>query len=618
MNDVLKDIADARKESQNKFGTFLERAEEDERVALGDQWDSADKEKVKKKGEPALNLNLVGKNCRMVSAQQRQNPMDIVYYPVEGADQAHADVYTATSKWLFVNGQYTAHRNLAFDDTTRTGIGWIAPEMCYDYDPVYGDIILNHESIYSIYPDPYFTKITLEDCDFIIRHKYISKDKAKGLYPDYKKDIDSQSVKSDGIMKPQINTENKVYVTERWYRDYEEITIVINPVTGQGGTWKQDKESLAIFLQTYPEFNTIERTVPLIKLQTSINDLFVVYDNNAPIGLSQTKFPFIPIFGFFAPHYNEENWGMKLSGFARGLIDSQKEKNKTRSILMSGMMRNFSRNRLFIEEGALINPDDLQADRDKPIVVRDGTIANKKIYEFPPPPMDVAMVQLEQMHSGDIKEIGLNPDLLQIEGGSAASAPTSSLQLRREQGLMSVQELFDNLGLANRMLGLYNIDLINMWPREKLERILGESVTIPPDWDDVKENARYDCIVDEKASSPTYRQSIFNQTLWLAQHGAIQIPPQITRKLIDFPADIRKEWDQIDQANAQQQAQLQKLQTDMQKQAIMVQAQTEQIRQQGELLRTKIEEQGEMDRLIKKLTNDLAVAKIKSKKVKNG
>jgi hypothetical protein len=213
----------------------------------------------------------------------------------------------------------------------------------------------------------------------------------------------------------------------------------------------------------------------------------------------------------------------------------------------------------------------------------------------------------------DLKEIGLNPDLLQIEGGSAASAPTSSLQLRREQGLMVVQELFGNLGLANRQLGLYNIDLINMWPKEKLQKILGESTTIPQDWDEVKENARYDCVTDEKSNSPTYKQSIFNQTLWLAQHGAIQIPPQITRKLIDFPADLRKEWDQIDQQQAQEQAKLQQAQQQIQQQAVTIQMQTEQIKQQGETMRLQIEEQGKDKRLIQELTNKLAIAKLKRK-----
>ena len=610
MDETLKEIQDARKESQNKYGAFLALAERDEKIALGDQWEDADKTKLQNENRPILNLNLVGKGCRMVSAQQRQNPMDIVYYPVEGADQAHADVYTAVSKWLFTNGEYTAHRNLAFDDVTRTGIGWLAPEMCYDYDPVYGDILLGHESIYSIYPDPYFTKITLEDCDYIVRHKYVSKDKAKALYPGHKKDIDKQSAKADGMLKPPIASENKVYITERWYRDYEKISIIINLLTGKTEIWNQDDATLQIYLQTNPETNVIKQEIPVIKLQISINDLILVYDDEVPVGLSRTRFPFIPMFGHFSPHYPDDNWQMKLHGYARPLIDSQREKNKTRSILMDGTMRSI-RGRIFMEDGVFKNPEDLTSNNDKPIVVNPGMWDKWK--EADPRPIDVAMVQLEQMHTQDLKEIGLNPDLLQIEGGSAASAPTSSLQLRREQGLMVVQELFDNLGLANRTLGLYNIELINMWPREKLQKILGEETTIPDDWDEVKENARYDCIADEKTSSPTYRQSLLNLFQGWIQHGGMKVPPQILRELADIPSDIRQKWDQIDQANAKQQAELQQAQQQLQQQAVTIQLQAEQLRQQGENMRLQIEEQGKDRRLIEELANKLAVAKIKKR-----
>ena len=83
--------------------------------------------------------------------------------------------------------------------------------------------------------------------------------------------------------------------------------------------------------------------------------------------------------------------------------------------------------------------------------------------------------------------------------------------------------------------------------------------------------------------------------------------------MADIPSDIRQKWDQIDQANAKQQAELQQAQQQLQQQAVTIQLQAEQLRQQGENMRLQIEEQGKDRRLIEELANKLAVAKIKKR-----
>lgn len=620
MDDALKDIADARKESWQKYGRFLDQAEEDQKVALGDQWKPGDKSKLAKEGRPALNINLVGKGCRVISAQQRQNPMDIAYYPVDGTDQAGADVYTKTSKWLFTNGRYAMTRNLAFDDTIYTGIGWMVPEMCYDYDPLYGDIILNHDSIYSILPDPYLTKMDLEDCDYIIRQKFLSKNKVKSLHPKHAKDIENMDGgKAISDFKKVVYSEDKLYVTERWYRDYEDIKILMNPDTMESMVWNGTENDLRAKMAINPNLQNarmLERKIPVIKLQIGINDDLLVHDGDVPDGYSLTKYPFIPLWGFFTPHYNEDDWHMKLFGYARALIDSQREKNKTRSILMDILNRSL-RGRFFYEKGAIVDVEKINGTRGDPIEIESGYW--EKFKEMQSPSIDSAMVQMEQMHTQDMKEEGLNPDLLMVEGGSAASAPTSSLELRRQQGMMPVQPLFDNLAYGNRQLGNYNIDLINMWPKAKLQKIIGDDSQLPQDWDERKLNARYDCVADEKQSSPTYRQSVYNQVLYMIQHGGIKggLPPEVTMQLVDLPADVKQMWMQANQKNQQQAQQMQQMQAKVQQAQIQVQIQKEQIEQQGEKERLLIEEAGKKERLIMDLTNDLAVAKVKTTAAKN-
>lgn len=565
----LKDIEETFTECRSHWSGWMSNAELDDRIYLGDQWDGTDANKLINENRPVLSINLCKKPVDLVTGYQRQNRTQIKVFPVEGADQATADIYSEVIKWLMTDRAANHNVSYAFDDAVKTGLGWLCAEVEYTDDLLHGDIVLKLEDKYRIMPDPYFRDPKLSDCDYILRNAYMFKQKAKKLYPKFAKRIDklesTPASQYSYMIEPHYNDKiQRVHVVEKWYRVYEEAVLLIDKQTGQSEEWEGTKERLEAILEAKPEMfenkYIMQYKVQKIKLMTSINDQLLVYDGDPPEGYSKTKFPFVPLFGYYTPNFND--WGLKLHGLVRPLRDSQKELNKSRSLLMDAMMSQ-TQSGWIMDKQAVDDLSTLMHGGAGKIIEKNP---GKELIPIVPPPIHSALAQLEEMHKHDMISMGPNPDLLGMvgQGGSSADAPGISLQLRQKQGLTSLQVLFDNLTISYKMLGKLFIEYINEWPVTKIERIIGRPV--PPNWEQVKKQARYDCTIDETADTPTYRATIQAQVQGYLQHG-IQVPPQVLREISDIPQTVKETWQQIEQSQQQSQQQLQQaqLQIEMQK-----------------------------------------------------
>lgn len=597
--DKLTEIEDAYNEAYSLWSDWISEAEEDTRVTAGDQWDETSLKILGDENRPALVINQIKKGHDLISGKQRQNPTDIVAFPIEGGDEESAEIYTMVIKWIMTNGFGGHYRSLAFEDTLRSGLGWMAPQMNYDEDPLNGRIEIESISPFSILMDGYTTSPELKDCDYIVRYKWLIKDKAKAIYSKYAKDIDKLTTKEPSKFaynSYRVTDKNiKIYATEKWSRVYEEKKILYDVATGGTEIWEGGQEKLMKTMEMFPDYFAtkilIEKRIPRIKLLTSINDSLLVYDGETPDGLSKTKYPFIPIFGFYNPNFPDTSWLWKLYGYTRILKDSQFELNKTRSVFMDSIFTQLLGGKAY-ELGALNFDEAKKAGAGRDIVINPGYW--QKWQQLNPPQMGSALPTLEQMHKTDMREMGLNPDLLGIggEGASAASAPGISLQLRQNQNLVSLQGLFDNLSIANKTLGKYLIDLINMWTPDKIERIIGRP--LPPDWDTKKQSAVYDIIIDEKTGSTTFKESQFFRLQGMLQHG-LKPPDRVMLESADLDTKSKKMWLEDLDAQQQSQSQIQELQMQLEQAKMQIELQKQQIEVQGILQSKIIEIKGDME-----------------------
>ena len=508
----------------DKMNPLMEQMEDDFKIYLGDQYTDKEKSALARKGKPQLVINVAKKPCDLLSGFQRQNWADLKCLPIEGADEEQADVYTQLFKWIFSTQGASHFVSQAFDDAVVCGMGWVAPEVVHERDLLYGDIKVMRESPLSVMMDPATNTADLSDCMYLLRHAWMSKTRAKALFPEFSDLIDKSGA---GVAKGEFNapkdTRHMVRILENWRRVYTKKKIAMNLLTQEIIEIEQDTA-----LEGQEDYRIMDIPVSEIQLYTTINEKEVIFDGPSPYGVR--RFPLIPIFGYWCPSFPDWEW--RVQGIIRVLKDSQREKNKRRSQVMEAIL-SMPHGGWFVEKGAVDNYEPLRkaGSTSRIIEVNPGKTAPRPIET---PPMAGAIMDLETQHSADIRELGLNPDLLGIVGERGAPAALGAM--RQKQGITAVQMIFDNFAMAKKELGRYLIDLTrHNWDNTKVERIIGS----PIGFDIANSGEYYDVAVDELIESPTYRMANFMVLMQMVQQG-YPIPPQLIIEMADIPPSVKE------------------------------------------------------------------------------
>ena len=623
--NLIKDVEETYNEAYQGQSGMLDQMEEADKFYLGgiNQWSSEDVAQLKAEDRPIVSINRIQKAINMVLGYNRQNKMDLKFFPVEGSDQETGDIYTEVSKWIMTNCNGNENSAYTFGDNVRGGLGWLTLNMDYTTDPLYGDIKVNFGDKYHTLFDPYSKDPAQEDWDYILRYAWPSKEVAASIYPKRAKTI--KRIKTGDASKFTVQSpmglydrNTRVNIVEKWYKIWETKTIIIDPFTFESYEWKGGEKKLNQLKEQRPELMNRVAIVKAkdyrIKLITEMEGRELLHDGRPPKGFSERHYSFIPSFCYYLPNFND--WTYKVFGVINPMIDPQKEYNKFRSVMTDAVMSVPSSGWIY-EKNAVTDPNELNKTGPVKIEVARGKGLGDGLWAVPPAQISSALTQLHQFHEQDMTAIGPNPDLLGIvgQGGSGADAPGVSLNLRQKQGMLTLQNPFDGQALAFRLLGRRMIELINRWPDEKIQRIIGRPV--PPQFQQVKNKAKYDCIVDQQSSSPTYRMTNYIQLQQQIQHGA-KIPPEVMREAMDLPAKTKQIWAQSEAKQMQQamQQRQQEHQIEMKKLEIMASSpvKEKQLDIKGDLMLEDKKQEGrveleEMDNMAK-----LAIEKLKGKK----
>jgi hypothetical protein len=187
----------------------------------------------------------------------------------------------------------------------------------------------------------------------------------------------------------------------------------------------------------------------------------------------------------------------------------------------------------------------------------------QSVEKIPSPGIDPSMAQLIEVLGNEMQQIsGVNEELL----GSAEDDKAGILSmLRQGAGLTTLEKLFDQLDLSQKLLGELSIDIIqNNWTYGKVKRILNKE---PTQQFFNKSFQKYDCKVAEGLLTDTQQKLEYLQYLHLKEVG-IDVPSEL---LIEkAPIHGKKELKEAIMKKEQQAAQMAQQQAQLQMQGMEV------------------------------------------------
>lgn len=543
---------------------FWNEARTDQRVLAGDQSIYSELySQMPAFRRKMFNFNRVRRIVNMISGHQRKHRKSTIVMPIEGADEETADQLTSVISWAYNRDNVYNTISNAFERGALTsGMSLLSVGLDRTQDFASGDLRIEEVAYNSVMLDHFFRKQDLSDCGFIWTRKWITKQEAKFLLPKREDEIDAMQIQRYGnkdqkfYFMPenyQFTIKNLLPYDEFWYASTRVQTVLYDTKTGETIEWVGEKENLSIFLATYPEVKARKITVPTVKLAICLNDK-VMYNGNNPLGTD--KYPFVPVIGYWDPDSIYFSW--KMQGVVRGLRDAQFLYNR-RKVIELDMLESQINSGLKVMEGSLVdNNDVLKNGQGQPIFIKaTAPLGMGSVEKIEPPVIPATTIQLSEILSKEINEIsGVSEELL----GMADDDKSGILSmLRQGAGLITLEKLFDQLDMSQKILGERCIEVIQKnFTYGKIRRIIGKEPT--PQFKD-KAFQKYDCSVAEGLLTETQRKMEFIQYVNLAQMG-VQVPPEllVEKAPITGKKDLKDAVQKKAEAEAKAQEQAQKLQ----------------------------------------------------------
>lgn len=205
---------------------------------------------------------------------------------------------------------------------------------------------------------------------------------------------------------------------------------------------------------------------------------------NAPKALADERawyypkwknYPFTPYYARFstAPLEGDDR-DLLVQGVVRGVKNVQEVLNKSKTLELLHLNSSTNSGWL-LEEDTWLDPKKVKEFGATPgtsLEYKTGKPMPQRVF---PQPLSQAHVQIANDANDSIKEgLGINADLLAAQDGGQSSG--RAIALRQRQGLLMVQELFDNLSRTRQIAGKFLLtQLGEMYDTETAKKVLGDA-----------------------------------------------------------------------------------------------------------------------------------------------
>jgi hypothetical protein len=578
-SEVREEIIERYKAVDQHYKDWNDAAEEDYKMALGDQWSEDDKKTLDAAGRPCLTFNRIRPLINLVSGYQRENAARIKVNPEGGEDRIFSEVMDKAIRFIDKNGHLSYKLGYLFDDGCYCGKGFLEAIITYEKDPIRGEIQFKQRHYADIKPDPECREYDMnEGANYLFKIVKLTKEKLIELYPKQKKIIegfvedtddiaangsgtlgseddyglkgggkgskvkDSESDEGEGS---ELEKDEEFTVKEYWRPKMVEKFFVINKKDGEPERF-DDEIAAKAFSTSQRGGKVIKRKIPEMWVATFVCG-FVIQDIKSPFEPHYSGYPFFRFIADWAPNAKSEV--LRVQGITRPLKDPQKEKNKSKSQYLH-ILNTQANSGWVADSDALTEPGfkKLEEMGSKPgIVIRKK--AGKELREILPKGPNQGHLQREQLADEEFKQIsGINPDLMGFQEGTASGR---AISMRIKQAILALVRLFTNYRYSKEIIGKFLLEMMPMlFDAKKLMKVLGPAYMAkavdPEKYPEglsegsieafltmVKDN-KYDVYVTEADQNATVRYETFQELSELLKNGA-PIPVDLLIDYMDLP-----------------------------------------------------------------------------------
>lgn len=588
---VLSDIRELFKTGRELERDSLEKAKEAEELYAGKHWDESEKARLEELSRAAVTINKIEKNVDTICGIQRQERTDIRYVAQAEGDQRVADLLNVTTKHILNRCFFAREESAAFEDAVIAGRGLLNVYVKFDSD-LRGEIVVEKFPYLDVVFGPH-EKLDLSDCEYLIKHRWLSKAKIEQLWPekiddiqkdyeDYLSDSPSISYSGDDYLhaKPigqmigndaMVDLAKKEYrILECWRKMYETGSVLANAqedfFQNLYGWEPKDVKAAG----TIPGFYLVQQNITKFRVTKVAGG--VVLADEYPAQLPTDDFFVIPI---YAKKRGREFWGKVESS-----KDAQKYINKNYSVALDVLNKTAAYGWFY---DSTTFPDN-EKEKFKRLATSPGFTV--EVTDVNRPPLQIQGVKfpselIQMMQVGESQVLDQMNVVLDRNGANESG---SLYAQRRNQKLLGSEYLFDNLSFAKQKLGRLLVKLIQRYyTPERIVRIVRnaaqkEAINIGSEPVDSFTDSEimelltttdleyYDVEVTESNFSPSMRLATFAMLSEMAQAGQ-PIPPEALFEFADMPSDVKKKLTEMmaQQGQAQAQAEQAKADAEIQK-----------------------------------------------------
>ena len=566
----------------NGHAQFVEKADMCERYFAGDQWEQADKSKLKLQRRPALTINKIISTLANVMGEQIYNRSEISFRPRSGAPAETAEALVKVFKQISDNNQLDWKRSDMFADGCITSRGFLDVRLGFT-DSMMGEVRIDNLNPKNVIIDPdgeeydpdtwnevFITKWMTADDICILYNKADGealRNREQSFFPYGYDAIQSRRDRFGDRFNPMYNgtydessVMRNIRVIERQYRVLDTQKHFFSPETGDMRPIPKefDRNRIALFVEKFG-FVVVPKLVHRIKWCV-VADNFVLFEDWSPY----KHFTVVPYFPFFRKG--------NTIGLVENLVGPQELLNKVSSQELH-VLNTTANSGWKVKAGALVNMsiEELeQRGAETGLIAEINGDPDKDLVKIQPNQVPQGLDRISYKAEEHIKTISGVSDSMQ--GFDREDVAAKAIQAKRQAGSTNLAKPLDSLVRSDYLLARNVLDIVQEYYTEPRimtithDRITGDNETFgvnqPNAAGEITNDlmlGEYDVVISSVPQRETLEDSQFDQAVALKELG-ISIPDDVlidASRLLNKKSIIDKMNAAAQSPEAQKQAQLQ-------------------------------------------------------------